>query len=250
MSIRSTTAPKRIRPASSARHRECHRGRTVGDLEALPALEVVEAVAAEHGVLAQVREQRGALGRVAREESDARSWRRRTAGSASSERSQAPTLSASSAAASGCDQGSSGSRPSARAANARSTRASVGELLGRHPRRLVADVDTVDQSPAHLPRLGDVARLDRQARARRPARGRRCAVAEDLAAGLDGAAVGQRHRLDPAAGPLARLEHDHVRTGAHEVSRRAQPAQSGTQHSDIEHVWLLARSDCRSRSAA
>ncbi len=118
----------------------------------------------------------------------------------------------------------------------------IGELLRRHPRRLIADIDTVDEAPAHLAGVGDVTRHGRQPELGDEFAVGGVAVADDLAAGLHGTAIGQCHRLNTAAGTVACLEHDRIGAPAHEISRCAQPAQSGTQHSDIEHDGLLAYS--------
>ena len=61
-------------------------------------------------------------------------------------------------------------------------------------------------------------------------------MADDLAAELDGAPVGQGHRLDAAAHARAGLEHEHVGTAARQVTRRRQSREAGSQHNDIGHA--------------
>ena len=59
---------------------------------------------------------------------------------------------------------------------------------------------------------------------------------DDLPAHLDGPAVGEAHRLDPAADAVAGLEHDDVGPGPRQVTGRAQSGQPGTQHRHIGHA--------------
>ena len=61
-------------------------------------------------------------------------------------------------------------------------------------------------------------------------------VAHHLAAELHDAAVGDLGLLDPAARPVARLEHDHVAAGPVQVTARRQPGQAGAHHHDVGHV--------------
>jgi hypothetical protein len=112
----------------------------------------------------------------------------------------------------------------------------VGVLGAGHPRGVIADMDAVDQPPRHLPRLGDVAGLDRQAQLGDELQVGVVATPDHLAAHLDAAPVGQRGPLDAAADPLPGLEHDDVGAAADEVAGRRESRQPGTHHHDVGHV--------------
>jgi hypothetical protein len=58
---------------------------------------------------------------------------------------------------------------------------------------------------------------------------------DDLAPELHGAPVGQRGGVDAAADAIAGLEHHDVGAAAHEVARRRQSRQTGSQHRHIGH---------------
>ena len=80
-------------------------------------------------------------------------------------------------------------------------------------------------------------------------------VADELAAELHDAAVRDLRLLDPAARPVARLEHDDVAAGAVQVARRREPGQAGAHDDDVGHrasgPWIRCSSACtRSRSAS
>ena len=80
-------------------------------------------------------------------------------------------------------------------------------------------------------------------------------VADELAAHLHGAAVGDLDLLDAAAGPVARLEHHHVAPARVQVARRREAGQAGAHHEDVGQrasgPWMRCRSArTRSRSAS
>ena len=62
---------------------------------------------------------------------------------------------------------------------------------------------------------------------------RRVPGPDDLAAELDEPAVGELGLLHPPAGPVARLEHDHVGARGGQVARGRQAGQPGAQHGDV-----------------
>ena len=130
----------------------------------------------------------------------------------------------------------------------------VAALDLAHPRDVVADVDTVDEPPADLARIGNVARLDRQPELLDKIGVGGVPWPKHLATGLDRAPVGERHRLDAASGPVPSLEHDHVSTRTLEVPRGTQSRQSCPQHGHVDHsmtpVDWICRRRLRSLSAA
>jgi hypothetical protein len=80
-------------------------------------------------------------------------------------------------------------------------------------------------------------------------------VADQLPAQLHHAAVRDLGLLDPAAGAIAGLEHEHVATGPVEVARSREAGQAGAHHDDVGHrasgPWMRCSSSCtRSRSAS
>ena len=169
--------------------------------EALPPLEFVEAVAAERGVLAQLGQQRGPLGAVARE-------RQRSQLVPPVHRGERVLLAEPVGKAQRVEPGgvgvSSTDRRGRRSRRARRTPAPT-RSSSRRSASLIHGASSptytpVDESPADLAGIGHVARLDRQAELLDQLAVGGVAGPEHLAAGLDHAPVGQRHRLDAAAG--------------------------------------------------
>ena len=131
----------------------------------------------------------------------------------------------------------------------------VGPLGVGHPRKVVAPVDAVDQVGCHLARLGDVARPERQAELRDELEIGRVELADQLAPELKHAAVGKRRLLHTAAGPVARLEHEHVDPGPVEIPGGRQAGEAGADHEDVGHrparrPSLRTRSPIRERSVS
>ena len=90
----------------------------------------------------------------------------------------------------------------------------VGDVRGREERRVVALPRPLGEVPAHQPGLGDVARLGLQPELGRQPEVGGVEVADQLATHLHAAAVLEHDALDAAAGPVARLEDQHVRASA------------------------------------
>ena len=114
----------------------------------------------------------------------------------------------------------------------------VGPLALGHPRGVVTDVDALFQAPGHLAGVGDIAVLDGKSQLGDELAVGGVLAAEDLAPGLHGAAIGQRDRLNAATGSFARLEYDHISTGAIQITRRRKPRQPGPEHCDVGHGQL------------
>ena len=84
-------------------------------------------------------------------------------------------------------------------------------------------------------------------------------VADHLAAELHQPTVGERGLLDPAADPVACLQHGHVGPATREVARRGQAGEPGADDQDVRH-WtsvttcsgdqpMSTRSPCSQRSS-
>ena len=56
---------------------------------------------------------------------------------------------------------------------------------------------------------------------------------DHLAAELDDAAVRQRRLLHAAAGPVAGLQHEHVRAAVHQIACGAEAGQPGAHDNDV-----------------
>ena len=69
-------------------------------------------------------------------------------------------------------------------------------------------------------------------------------VADHLAAELDPAAVGQLDLLDPAADPVARLEHGDRGAAGLEVARGAEPGEPGADDDDVRVVGHRSTTAC------
>jgi hypothetical protein len=65
--------------------------------------------------------------------------------------------------------------------------------------------------------------------------------ADHLAAELNDAAVRQRRLLHSAAGPVARLEHDHVRAAVHQIACGAEAREPRADHDHVRiHGGILS----------
>ena len=114
----------------------------------------------------------------------------------------------------------------------------VGPLGVGHPRQVVAHVDAVDEVGRHLAGLGDIARAERQAQLGDELEIRRVELADQLAAELDQTAVGKRCLLHPAAGPVARLEHEHVDAGPVQIPGSREAGETCADDEDVGHRRL------------
>ena len=64
---------------------------------------------------------------------------------------------------------------------------------------------------------------------------------DHLATELHDAPVGECRLLHPAARPVARLEHDHVRALIHQITRGAQPRKAGARDNHVAfHGGILS----------
>ncbi len=64
---------------------------------------------------------------------------------------------------------------------------------------------------------------------------------DHLATELHDAPVGERRLLHPAARPVARLEHDHVRALIHQIARGAQARKAGARDNHVAfHGGILS----------
>jgi hypothetical protein len=109
----------------------------------------------------------------------------------------------------------------------------VLDVRGREERRPLPLAGTLGEVPAHHARLGDVAGLDLEPELRGQREVGGVEGADQLAAELDDAAVVEHRLLDAPAGPVARLEHEHVGAGGREVARGSEACQPGAEDQDV-----------------
>ena len=220
-------------------------GRALGDPQALPDLVGVEAVRADRGHLAQVGEQRRALDRLGRQrehrhlaEADRVGRRARLAQPVADREPVEPRRVR--------------VRPRVVGVDGRGQRAEP--LLGGVERRAlwpgepVAEDATLRQHPGVLAR-GRRERVDeREPELVDEPAVRRVPRADDLPAELQQPAVRQLGLLDATAGPVARLEHDHVGAGRGEVAGGREAREPGPQHRDVVAAHSASRQATSSRS--
>ena len=161
------------------------------------------------------------------------STQRSAPGRASRERSQSPMLSASSRAASGWLQGSSGStvRESASSSDVEPREVLVVGLV--HPGRAVAHRHALVGAPGIGQVERGVARLQREPQLGHQAGVGALPLGGQLAAELDRPAVVEPLLLHPAAGALARLQHQHVGAAGREVAGTGEPGQPRPHHHHV-----------------
>ena len=224
-------------------------GRALGDAQALPDLVGVEAVRADRGLLAQVGEQRRALDGLGRQRRASPPRGARTAlGGAPASRSQSPTESRSSRVASGCDHGSSGSTVAASCAERAPRRRRSGRRA-RAPGEPVAEHAARRPAPRCPRRAADGnASTSVSPSSSTSPRYAVCTGPTTSPPSCTQPAVGELGLLDAAAGPVARLEHDHVGAGRGEVAGGRQAREPGAQHRDVVPAHSASRQATSSRS--
>jgi hypothetical protein len=208
-------------------------GRALRHAVALPDLVVVEALAARRGLLAQVRQQRGALDRLGGQREHVQV-----------------------AGAHGVECGADVTHPLGHRQAVQPVGVGVrprvlgvdlaGELaeglLGgvvagpvgvAHPREPVADHAAVDEHRGVLARQLREGRLQRQAELGDEAAVGLLEGADDLTAQLHQPAIRQRRLLDAAARTVAGLEHDHVDALARQVPTGREAGQPSSENHDV-----------------
>ena len=108
-----------------------------------------------------------------------------------------------------------------------------GDVGVGEPRRPGADVDRLGHLPGDLTRLGDVRRYEGQPELGHEPEVGGVRVAHHLSAQLDASPVGQLDLLDPAADPLACLEHGHGGSAGGQVASSAETGEAGPDDDDV-----------------
>ncbi len=210
-----------------------HGGRPLGDLEVLPLLHVVGADAATHRDLARVGEHAlpldGPVGEAQVHQLQ-RPQHRRGGARVAQEVAHAELVEPM--------QVGTGERVVGVDARDHLLDALLHHLVRREvelvePRRRLPDVDGLGHLTGDLAGLHDVRRDEGQPELRDQAEVAGVGMADDLAAELHAASVGQLHLLDPPAHPPPGLEHHDVGAPEREVAGGAQPGQPGADHDHV-----------------